>query len=47
MWGIGLAWAVLAVLSGSVLHWIGIFFMPMLANRHYREQLGSRGYVNV
>lgn len=46
MWGIGLAWAVLAVLSGTILHWVGIFIMPALANRHYREHLGSRGYVN-
>ena len=46
MWGIGLAWAVLAVLSGTVLHWIGMFFMPALANRHDREHLGSRSYVN-
>ena len=44
MWGIGLLWLVLSFATGSVLHWIGIFVMPFLANKQYREHLGSRGY---
>jgi hypothetical protein len=44
MWGIGLAWAFASVLSGSFLHWIGIMYMPTVANRHYLDHLGSRGY---
>lgn len=44
MWGIGLLWCVLAVLSASVLHWLGILLMPFISNRQYREHLGARGY---
>lgn len=45
MWGIGLLWLALAIVSASALWFLGIFVMPAIANRQYREHLGSRGYT--
>ncbi len=45
MWGIGLVWLLLSIVTGSVLHWIGIVVMAAKANEQYREHLGARGYV--
>ena len=47
MWGIGLLWLALAVVSVSGLWFVGMIIMPFLANRQYREHLGSRGYRNA
>lgn len=44
VWGIGLLWIVLSIFSGSLLHWVGILFMPSQANRHYRDKLAADGY---
>ncbi len=44
MWGIGLLWVALAIVTGSVLHWLGILVIPFFANRQYLEHLGNRGW---
>lgn len=44
MWGIGLFWLVLSVLTGSLLHFIGILVLSTKANQQFREHLGARGY---
>jgi multisubunit Na+/H+ antiporter MnhG subunit len=41
MWGKGILAFLFAILTAS-LSWL--FIMPFLANKQYREHLGSRGY---
>lgn len=45
MWGIAIVWIALALVSASVAWWLGILFLPAIANRQYREHLGARGYT--
>lgn len=44
MWGMGLLWIVLAAVSYSGLHWLGILILPWFANRQYVEHLGEKGW---
>jgi hypothetical protein len=44
MWGIALVWIALSIVSWSTLWFVGMLFMPAIANRQLRDHLGARGY---
>lgn len=44
LWGIGLLWVAAAIVTTGAGWLIGIFIMPFICNRQYREHLGTVGY---
>lgn len=44
LWGVGLLWIVAAIVTTGAGWLLGILVMPFIANRQYREHLGTSGY---
>jgi hypothetical protein len=44
IWGIGLLYAAVCIFSGGLGWIVGLFIMPKISNKQYREHLAEKGY---